>query len=38
MKRNMKHLLLASLLAFVSLTAHAVPAKKGVWRMVTLAD
>lgn len=38
MKRNMKHLLLASLLGFVSLTAHAVPAKKGVWRMVTLAD
>lgn len=38
MKRNKKHLLLASLLGFVSLTAHAVPAKKGVWRMVTLAD
>ena len=38
MKRNMKHLLLASLLGFVSLTAQAVPAKKGVWRMVTLAD
>ena len=37
-KRNMKHLLLASLLGFVSLTAHAVPAKKGVWRMVTLID
>ena len=34
----MKHLLLASLLGFVSLTAQAVPAKKGVWRMVTLAD
>ena len=38
MKRNMKHLLLASLLGFVSLAAYAVPAKKGVWRMVTLTD
>ena len=38
MKRNMKYLLLASLLGFVSLTAQAVPAKKGVWRMVTLID
>lgn len=38
MKRNMKYLLLASLLGFVSLTAQAVPAKKGVWHMVTLID
>ena len=38
MKRNMKLLMLASLLGFVALSAQAVPAKKGVWRMVTLAD
>lgn len=30
--------MLASLLGFVALSAQAVPAKKGVWRMVTLAD
>lgn len=34
----MKLLMLASLLGFVALSAQAVPAKKGVWRMVTLAD
>lgn len=34
----MKLLILASLLGFVALSAQAVPAKKGVWRMVTLAD
>ena len=38
MKRNVKLLMLASLLGFVALSAQAVPAKKGVWRMVTLAD
>lgn len=38
MKRNMKLLMLASLLGFVALSVQAVPAKKGVWRMVTLAD
>ena len=38
MKRNMKLLMLASLMGFVALSAQAVPAKKGVWRMVTLAD
>ena len=30
--------MLVSLLGFVALSAQAVPAKKGVWRMVTLAD
>lgn len=34
----MKLLMLASLMGFVALSAQAVPAKKGVWRMVTLAD
>lgn len=34
----MKLLMLASLLGFVALSVQAVPAKKGVWRMVTLAD
>ena len=38
MTKNIKQLMLASLLGFLAFTAHAVPAKKGIWRMVTLAD
>lgn len=36
--KNMKLLILVSLLSLAAFSAYAVPAKKGVWRMVTLAD
>lgn len=34
----MKQLLLTTILGSMALTVHAIPAKKGVWRIVTLSD